>query len=159
MRRFAKLSAALFAGLFAAGANAHIEFIEAKFVSLEPAADHWILKLEIHEWLNGGPKEPTPRPATLHFKRDPRCIRTNNIYLGTPEEYERALAVLREQLAAGGTHTFGFNVTPLHEGRDEYIAVNLRVGKAFDGKPPVVWSVQSEAGYYCFKQLKNSSRG
>src|SRR5262245_37971999 len=148
MRTFAKLAASLLLGLVAVDADAHIEFIEARFVSLTQDVDHWVLKLEIHEWLNGGPKEQPPRPATLHFKRDPRCIRSNNIYLGSQDEYDRALAALREQVATGGRHRFGFNVTPLTKGGDEYIAVNLRLADSpDDDKPPLVWSVASETGY------------
>ena len=157
MRTFAKLAASLLVGLFAVEANAHIEFIEAKFISLERNEDHWVLKLEILEWLNGGPKEQPPRQATLHFKRDPGCIHSKNIYLGSPEEFDKALAVLSDQVAAGGSHRFGFNVTPLTEGGNEFIAVNLRLADApNDDKPPLVWSVASEAGYYCFKQLKKA---
>ncbi len=155
MRMFEKLAVTLLLGVFATSANAHIEFIDARFVALDRAADHWVLKLEIHRWNNGGPVESPPRPATVYVRRDPRCIRAKQIYLGTQEEFDRALVVLRAQLAAGGKHVFGFNVTPLTDERDEFIAVNLRVGN-FHGAEPIVWAVASEAGFCRFKPDKNS---
>jgi hypothetical protein len=146
MRTFAKLAAALLLGLTAAAANAHIEFVQARMLSLEQRDDRWILQIEIHHWDNGGRgAQVPPRRATVQISRVPRCIFTKRLYLGTPEEYAQALEVLRAQVASGGLHRFGLNADQLSPKGDAYLAVNLRVGGF--GKPdPTVWTIGTEGG-------------
>ena len=143
MRAFAKVAALLFTGLLAVDANAHIEFVQARFLSLERLGDRWNLQLEIHKWENGGPVENPPRRVTVQFSRVPACIYHKNIYLGTPQEYAQAVELLRAQAADGKLHRFGLNATRVDEKGDRYISPNLRLGQMFD--EPVVWAVARES--------------
>jgi hypothetical protein len=144
MRTFAKLAAALFLGLMAAAANAHIDFVEARLLSLERKDDRWVLKMEIHSPMYGQRQEG-PRRATVQIDRVPRCIYTKHLYLGTPEEYEQALGVIRAQIADGGIHRFGLNARQMSPKGDAFLAVNLRVG-GFGTAGQTVWAIQPEVG-------------
>ncbi|MDF3021220.1 MAG: hypothetical protein K0Q92_2523 [Steroidobacteraceae bacterium] len=82
MRTFAKVAVTLLLGAFAATANAHIEFVQARLFSLEGSDDRWVLEMEIHEW-GSGRKLARPMRATVQFKREPQCIVNKELYLGT----------------------------------------------------------------------------
>jgi hypothetical protein len=145
MRTFAKVAATLLLGAFAATAQAHIEFIQARFLSLEETSSgRWTLEMEIHGWENGGPRVDPPLRITLQFGREPDCIRQKAIYLGTPEEFSEALQVLKAQAADGKLHRFGLNASRVDEGGVRYLSPNLRLGKKY-GDEPVVWAVAREA--------------
>jgi hypothetical protein len=146
MRKSVKLAAALLLGAFGAAANAHIEFIQAKMLSLDRLDDRWVLEMEIHLWENGGRRvEAPPRRVSMQLQRVPRCIFTKRLYLGSEEEFEQALAVLRAQVASGGVHRFGLNADQVSPKGDAYLAVNLRVFKPGQADQ-LVWAIGSEGG-------------
>ena len=144
MRTFAKVAVTLLLGAFAATANAHIEFVQARLFSLEGSDDRWVLEMEIHEW-GSGRKLARPMRATVQFKREPQCIVNKELYLGTAPEFERGLRVIREQIAAGGLHKFGLNAMPVDSKGSRFLGVNLRVGDVTGGGP-LAWIIKPEAG-------------
>jgi hypothetical protein len=146
MRRFAKVAATLLLGALAANANAHIEFIKARFLTLtESAAGRWTLELEIHQWMNGRRDVKPPRRVTLQFGREPGCILEKDLYLGTEAEFAEAVQLIAAQMAAGGLHTFGLNASRVDESGIRYLSPNLRVGKVMKHEGPLVWAVARQA--------------
>jgi hypothetical protein len=145
MRRFAKLSATLLLGTIAASANAHINVVQARLLSLRQEADRWLLELEIHAARKGGSPDRHPTNAVVHIQRAPDCIVSKQIYLGTSEEFEQALDLLRAQVTEGGIQPFGLNATPVTPKRDVFLAVNLRVFKPGTAEQ-MVWTVHPETG-------------
>jgi hypothetical protein len=157
MRTFAKLMAALLLGLVSAAANAHINFVKARMLSLEQWQDRWVLELEIHGMETGGRQAVNPpQRVTIQIMRAPTCIYHKQIYLGTPEEFTRALAIIRAQVADGKLHVFGLNASRVDEKGARYISPNLRVGEMLED--PVVWAVAREpSGVRCPLQFVEKS--
>jgi hypothetical protein len=158
MRTFAKLAVALLLGLAATAASAHINFVKARMLSLDQRQDRWVLELEIHG-MDTGSREPVipPKRVTLQIMRAPTCIYHKQIYLGTPEEFERALDILRTQVADGKIHVFGLNASRVDEEGGKYISPNLRVGEMLEY--PVVWAVAREpSGVRCPLQFVEESQ-
>jgi hypothetical protein len=157
MRTFAKLAVALFLGLMGAAANAHIYFVKARMLSLDQRHDRWVLKLEIHGMDTGSRTPVIPlKRVTIQIMRAPTCIYQKQIYLGTPEEFERALEILRTQVADGKVHVFGLNASRVDDLGEKYISPNLRVGEMLED--PVVWAVAREpSGVRCPLQFVEES--
>jgi hypothetical protein len=145
MRTLPQLVAALLLGTFAATtfADAHprLYFANARLLALKQAEDHWVLNLEIHEWQKGPRIEDPARIVTIHFKREPACIRDGRYLYGTHQEFSEALDVLHGQVADGRIHRFGFLATNLDQTTDEYVAVNLKLGREVGTNKPTVLAV------------------
>jgi hypothetical protein len=149
MRTLAKLSAALLATCFAAGANATIYFAHGRMLSLDWAEDRWILKLEIHGYESGPVRLEHREYATVEIGYRPRCVPDKDIRTGKqPEEFEQSIGVFRRQIESGETVRFGWDASEIPGKRGEFVAVNLRAYGV--GRPDeLVWIIGPAMQEHC----------
>jgi len=86
--------------------------------------------------------------SRLEIQRRTKCVSSGNmadIYKGSEEEYEAAVKLLSEQVAAAKPMVFGLHAYQIPSVPNGFWAINLKIFKA--GKPDqLVWSVSSDMG-------------